>query len=47
MDEGNHGNRVPRGLAMNWIKKRPAATGLFFGFGNDRSATGMFTVPVS
>jgi len=32
---------------VNSIKKRPAATGLFFGFGDGRSTTTMFIVSVS
>lgn len=35
------------GPNVNWIKKRPAAAGLFFGFGDGRSAATMFTVSVS
>jgi len=35
------------GPNVNWIRKRPAATGLFFGFGDGRSATTMFIVSVS
>ena len=36
-----------RGSDVNCIGKRPATTGLFFGFGDGRSATTMFIVSVS
>jgi hypothetical protein len=35
------------GPNVSWIKKRPAAAGLFFGSGDGRSAATMFTVSVS
>ena len=36
-----------RGPNVNLIEKRPAAAGLFFGFGDGRSVATMFTVSVS
>ena len=36
-----------RGPNVNWINKGSATAGLFFGFGDGRSAATMFTVSIS